>query len=401
MSFQDENIQQNEDSVREEQTPQPAAAPPKRKRSYRAYDYGLLILTVFMVGLGLVFLYSTSSYTATQKFGNAAYFLKRQASFAIIGVIAMVVISGIDYRLYIEKLRFFSMRPIYGLYALCLLLQALVLVVGEDIYGAKRWIEIPKIGSFQPSEMTKICVIIFSAFICYTAPKKLNRFTGFLRVAAYMAPLILLVAKEDLSTAVVMTGTFVMICFITSRRWAYFIISGLVGAGAMVAYIFLGESFRSSRISGWLDIDSPNAGFQIRRALYAISSGGLTGKGLGESSMKLGYVPESHNDMIFSIICEELGIVGAICIIFLFVLLIWRIYTVAYNAPDLFGSLICVGVMAHIAIQVVMNIAVVTNSIPATGIALPFISYGGTSLVLLLCEIGMVLSVSYHIKNVD
>ena len=354
-----------------------------------------------MVGLGLVFLYSTSSYTATQKFGNAAFYLKRQGSYAIIGIIAMFVVSLIDYRLYIERFRLFGLRPVYLLYALCLFLQVIVLFVADEIYGAKRWIEIPKIGSFQPSEVTKICVIVFTAFIAYAAPKKMNRFGGFLRAGVYMAPLILLVAKEDLSTAVVLSGIFFIICFVTSKRWGYFFFMILLAGGAAAAYIFFGEEFRASRIEGWLNIDTASAGYQVRRGLYAISSGGLTGKGLGESSMKLGYVPEAHNDMIFSIICEELGIVGAICIILLYVLLIWRIYTVAINSEDLFGSLLCIGVMAHISIQVVMNIAVVTNSVPATGIALPFISYGGTSLVLLLCEIGMVLSVSYHIKNVE
>ncbi len=358
------------------------------------------MLTIFLVGLGLVFLYSTSSYTATQKFGNPAYYLKRQGSFAVIGVIAMVIISGIDYKMYIDKLRFFNIRPIYLLYLLSLFLQTIVLFVGEDIYGAKRWIEIPKIGSFQPSEVTKICVIIFTAFICYMAPKRLNSIMGFIRAGIYIAPLALLVGLEDLSTALVIMGTFFLICFITSKRVWYFVLTVLMGIGAVAGYIFLGESFRASRISGWLDVDNSPYGYQIRRGLYAISSGGLTGKGLGESSMKMGYVPESHNDMIFSIICEELGIVGAICIIFLYVLLIWRIYIVAFHARDLFGSLLCVGVMAHISIQLLMNIAVVTNSMPATGIALPFISYGGTSLVLLLCEIGMVLSVSFHIKNV-
>lgn len=393
MSFQDENPQQNEEVK--------TAEAPKRRRSYRTYDYGLLILTLFLVGLGLVFLYSTSSYTATQKFGNAAFYLKRQGNYALIGIIAMLIISHIDYKIYIAKLTVFHIRAVYVLYALCIFLQVIVLFVGEEIYGAKRWIEIPKIGSFQPSEVTKICIIVFTAFIAYTAPKKMNRIGGFIRAGVYMAPLILLVAKEDLSTSVVLLGIFFIICFVTSRKTWYFIAMALLACGAVAAYIFLGEGFRGERIEGWLNVDTASAGYQIRRGLYAISSGGLTGKGLGESSMKLGYVPESHNDMIFSIICEELGIVGAICIILLFVLLIWRIYTVAINASDLFGSLLCIGVMAHIGIQAVMNIAVVTNTIPATGIALPFISYGGTSLVLLLCEIGMVLSVSYHIKNVD
>ncbi len=395
MSFQDETAKSNE-NISEVVTAETTG----RKKAYRTYDYGLMILTVFMVAIGLVFLYSTSSYTSTQKFGYATFYLKRQASYAVIGVIAMLVISFIDYKVYIDKLSIFNIRPIYGLYLICIGLQIAVLIFGEDIYGAKRWLDIPKIGSFQPSEVTKICVIIFTSFIAYASPKRLNRPTGFFRVLLYLSVPILLVGKEDLSTAIVLLGIVFIICFVTSKKSWYFILAGVLAGGTAVAYIFLGDSFRSSRIRGWLDVDS-EYGYQIRRSLFAISSGGLTGKGLGESSMKLGYVPESHNDMIFSIICEELGIIGAVCMILLFVLLIWRIYTVAYNAPDLFGSLICVGVMAHISIQLLMNVAVVTNTIPATGVALPFISYGGTSLVLLLCEIGMVLSVSFHIKNVE
>ncbi len=398
MSLQDENRNQQQT----ENSNGVITSDPKTKpKTYRAYDFGLLILTVFLVGLGLVFLYSSSSYTATQKFGNAAFYLKRQAGFAVFGILFMVIVSLIDYKIYIAKWPIYGFRLIYGLYALSLVLQALVLVVGEDIYGAKRWIDIPKIGSFQPSEVTKICAIVFTAFICYSAPKKMNRFGGFLRVMVYMALPILLVAKEDLSTGLVIAGIVFLICFVTSKKWLYFIGMIVMGAGSVVAYIFLGNKFRAERIEGWLNVDTSSAGYQIRRGLYAIAAGGIKGKGLGESSMKLGYVPESHNDMIFSIICEEMGIIGAICIIFLFAVLIWRIYIVAFNAPDLFGSLICIGVMAHIAIQVVMNIAVVTSVIPATGIALPFISYGGSSLVMLLAEMGMVLSVSYHIKNVE
>ncbi len=394
MSLQEDKTQSNDEIV----TENTSETEVKRKRSFHAYDYGLLILTIFFVGLGLVFLYSTSSYTATQKFGTATFYLKRQGSFALIGILAMLIVSRIDYKLYIEKFRPFGIRAIYLLYALCLFLQTIVLFVADEIYGAKRWLEIPKIGSFQPSEVTKICVIIFTAFIVYAAPKKMNSLGGIVRAGVYIAPLVLLVGKEDLSTAIVLLGIFFVICFVSSKRWWYMILGALVAGGGVAAYIFLGDGFRGRRISEWLNIDGSSESYQIRRGLYAIASGDLTGKGLGESSMKLGYVPESHNDMIFSIICEELGIIGAVCIILLFVLMIWRIYTVAINASDLFGSFLCIGVMAHIGIQVLMNIAVVTNTIPATGIALPFISYGGTSLVLLLCEIGMVLSVSYHIE---
>ncbi len=396
MSFQGEAVKSNE-NISELVT----ADTTVRRKVYRAYDYGLLILTVFMVAIGLVFLYSTSSYTSTQKFGYATFYLKRQASYAVIGVIAMLVVSFIDYKVYIDKLSILKIRPIYGLYLICIGLQIAVLIFGEDIYGAKRWLDIPKIGSFQPSEVTKICVIIFTAFIAYASPKRLNRPTGFFRVLLYLSVPILLVGKEDLSTAIVLMGIVFIICFVTSKKWWYFILAGVLAGGAAAAYIFFGDSFRSSRIKGWLDVDSAY-GYQIRRSLYAISSGGLTGKGLGESSMKLGYVPESHNDMIFSIICEELGIIGGIILIALVALLLWRMKKIFDSAADLYGKVVVAGVAAHIAIQTFLNIAVVTNLLPNTGVPLPFISYGGTAVIFLLIEIGLVLSVSrVHAPTVE
>lgn len=369
----------------------------------RAYDYSLLFLTIFLVCLGAVFVYSSSSYTASlsKVTGyDGSYYLKRQCIFGLFGIAMMIFVSRIDYRLYIKPLRFLKIRPIFLLYILSLILQVLVFVpgIGTERGGAKRWILIPFVGTFQPSEISKICIIILIACIASLAPKSLNKFTGFLRAAIYALPIIVLVAKEDLSTALVIAGVFFVICFVASKKYLYFIVMVALAAGAVVLYIIYGAGFRGERIEAWQNVDTSAAAYQIRRGLYAISSGGVFGKGLGNSSMKLGYVPESHNDMIFSIICEELGVFGAIAIILLFLLLLWRIMVVALNASDLFGSMLSVGVMAHIALQVLLNIAVVTNSVPATGIALPFISYGGTSLVLLLCEVGMVLSVSYNIE---
>lgn len=397
----------------------------KRKRE-NAYDYSLLFLTVLFVVLGLVFIYSSSSYSATLKMSDGLYYLKRQAAFGAFGIVVMLIISRIPYPLYImpvsgqadTKSRPYTadseqstnrrksgrkFRAVYLLYFLCLCLQIITLIPGIGVVrnGARRWIEIPKIGQFQPSELTKIGMIVFMAFLASIAPKALNYVGGFIRATIYAIPLILLVAAEDFSTALVIAGIFFIICFVASKKYWFFIAFCVIGAAAGALYIYFGEGFREARIEAWLNVDTSEKAYQIRRGLYAISSGGFMGKGLGQSSMKLGFVPESHNDMIFSIICEELGLVGAILIILLYILLLWRIFVVAVNAPDLFGSLLCVGVFAHISLQLILNIAVVTNTVPATGIALPFISYGGTSLVLLLCEIGMVLSVSYNIGNPD
>ncbi len=190
----------------------------------------------------------------------------------------------------------------------------------------------------------------------------------------------------------------VAICFVASRNKKYYVVIALILIIAAVLFIML-FPYRLERIKIWQDIENHPKGYQILQGLYAIASGGLFGKGLGQGVQKLGYIPEAHNDMIFSTICEELGLVGAFAVLFLFVLLLWRIFIIAINAPDLFGSLIATGVMAHIAVQVLINVAVVTNTIPSTGIPLPFISYGGSSLLVLMMEMGIVLSVSDRIEG--
>lgn len=371
----------------------------KEVKKYRAYDYSLLFLTIFLVCFGLVMIYSTSSYNATKYYNDPTLFLRKQAIFALIGIPSMILVSKIDYHWYINQLPHIKIRPIYGLYLLCLTLQILVIYVGDEIKGAKRWLEVPGIGSFQPSEITKICVVLFTAYIAYIAPKRLDKIFGFIRAFIYIVPLLFLVVIENLSTAIILAGIFVVICFVTSKKKAYFIFFGLIFIGAIAAFIAFGEGFRGDRVDAWLNVETHKKGYQTLQGLYAIASGGLWGKGLGQSIQKLGFIPESHNDMIFSVICEELGLFGAIAIIMLFVLLLWRLFVVAVNAPDLFGSLIAVGVMTHIAMQVLINIAVVTNSIPATGIPLPFISYGGSSLMVLLMEMGVALGVSDRIEH--
>jgi len=276
------------------------------------------------------------------------------------------------------------------------MLQTLVLIFGEEVKGAKRWINIGNF-SFQPSELSKIAVILGTAYIVNLAPKKLDKIWGFLRVCLFMAPLLGLIIVENLSTGLIIGIIIVSICFVASRKKAYFIISGIVMAGLASLMIFFVD-FRSTRIEAWRNVETHELGYQILQGLYAIASGGIFGKGLGESMQKLGFIPESHNDMIFSVICEELGLFGAVSLILLFILLFWRIFIIAINAPDLYGGLIATGVLAHIASQVLINIAVVTSTIPPTGIPLPFISYGGSSLLVILFEMGIVLSVSNQIK---
>ena len=369
-----------------------------RKRQFHSYyDYSLLFLTLFLVGFGLIMIYSTSSYYAEINFGSATYFLKKQAISVVLGVVAMIFVSKIDYRIFIRKFPIIKVKPVYLLYVFCIALQFFVLAFGKEINGAKRWIDLGPLGSFQPSELSKVATILFVAYVVQLAPKRVDKFSGFVRVTLYMCPLILPIVIENLSTAIVVTGILVAIVFVACRKKWYFLLVGIAGLAAGAAFIFF-VSYRATRIEVWLNVETHDLGYQILQGLYAIASGGIFGVGLGESMQKLGFIPESHNDMIFSVICEELGLFGAILLILVFVLVIWRLFIIAISAPDLFGGLICVGVMAHIAIQVIINIAVVTNSIPSTGIPLPFISYGGTSVAILLAEMGIVLSVSNQIR---
>ena len=369
----------------------------ENKRMHSYYDYSLLFLILFLVCFGLVMIYSTSSYNAQRLYGNPTYFLERQALFAGLGILVMLFVSKIDYRLLLKKLPVIKINPIIALYIACMLLQVAVLIFASEVKGSKRWIEIGP-ARFQPSELSKIAVILFTAYIVNVAPKKLDKFRGFLRVVFFIAPLIVLIAVENFSTALTTGVIMVAICFIASRKKIYYIATGFLFGGAGAIFILL-FPYRVERIKIWLNVEEEPKGYQILQGLYAIASGRVFGKGLGESMQKLGFIPESHNDMIFSVICEELGLFGAFVLILLFLLLIWRIFIIAINSVDLFGGLIATGVLAHIATQVLINIAVVTNSIPSTGIPLPFVSYGGSSVMVILFEMGIVLSVSNQIKG--
>lgn len=376
--------------------------PAVKKTEYKQqtyYDYSLLFITLILICIGLVMVYSTSSYYAVkQKFGTAGYFFWRQLLFAGVGFFVMLGVSKFDYTMFIKGIGKRKIRLIYLVYLVCIALQIFVLVAGKEVKGARRWIEIPFIGTFQPSEVTKIGVILFVAYMVYRSPKALDRFAGFFRIGLFTLPLIVLVLVENLSTALILCGITFVICFIVARRKGYYGVILVLGITGLILLLVFGGGFRSERLDAWRNVETHEKGYQILQGLYAIASGGFWGKGLGNSMQKLGFIPESHNDMIFSVICEELGLIGALAIILLYVLLLWRLFVVASNAKDLYGSLICVGIMVHIALQVIMNIAVVTNTIPSTGIPLPFISYGGSSLIVLMGEMGLALSVSGRIE---
>ena len=360
-----------------------------KEKPVKYFDYSLLFLIIFLVGFGLVMLYSVSSYEAEGSFGNAAYYLERQGIFALGGMAGMLLISRIPYGFWKK------VSPI--VYLLAFLLCAAVIFVGDDAGGSQRWLQIGPIR-FQPSELAKIGVIIYVAAVLSKMPRKIRDFKTVVKVLIRVAPIILVIAKSNLSTGIIVAGICILMMFVASPKYSHFFaLAGVVAAAGAV--FILTQSYRSARILAWLHPeDYPDDAYQTLQGLYAIGSGGLFGKGLGASIQKMGYVPEAQNDFIFTIICEELGLFGAICVILLFVLLLWRFMVIANNAADLFGSMIVVGVMAHIGIQVILNIAVVTNTIPNTGVTLPFISYGGTSVLFLMLEMGMVLSVSNQIK---
>ncbi len=357
------------------------------------YDYTLLFLIIFLVSFGVVMISSISAYNATKYYDDSMLFVKNQIKYGVLGMIAMIAISCCDYHW--VAIRFMRIRLVTWFYLACIVMQAVVLVIGHSSNGSSRWLEFGPIR-FQPSELTKISVILLAAYVVQKVPKLLDHFMGFVIIMAIFAAPIGLVLAENLSTAIILVGIIFVICFVTSRKKLYYYASIIVLAvGGMVAIFKV--SYRAARIDNWLHVETADGGYQILQGLYAIASGGWFGKGLGNSIQKLGYIPEVHTDMIFSCICEELGIFGAVCLLALYAILLWRIFLIGLHAPDLFGSLIVCGVFVQIAMQVLINVAVVTNSMPATGIPLPFVSYGGSSLIFTMMEIGMVLSVAKRI----
>lgn len=375
----------------------------KRKKATGEYfDYNLIIIVALLIIFGLIMIYSTSSYNALDEYGDALHYLKKQGIAAIAGVFVMIGTIFVPLKWFLNCSEIIYVAS----------LVAVVLVktpLGHAAGGATRWIYIGPV-SIQPAELVKISVILLLAtFICKYNSNLLNKWKI---LFAFMVPAIIGAAlifflTNNLSSAVIVVGIAFVMLFVASPNYSkFFLVVGTVLAVAVIAILIIvnmagSGNFRVARVLAWLDPEAyyKDKGYQVLQSLYAIGSGGIFGKGLGESMQKLGFIPESQNDMIFSIICEELGLCGAFMLILLFTLLLWRMMLVAINTKNKAGCLVVVGVIAHIAIQVVLNIAVVTNSIPNTGISLPFISYGGSSIMCLLFEIGLVLNVSRNIKS--
>lgn len=348
------------------------------------YDDTLLVTVLVLVIAGLVLLTSISAYNGNVKFHDSFYYLKKQGFATGLGIVGMAVVSRIDYHRWIPL-------AVPG-YLLSILLGVAVLLFGEEYNGSKRWLSLGPV-SFQPSEFAKVAVIVFLSWLIEKNIKKMGKFKSIVLTMLTILPVVGLVGASNLSTAIIILGIGAVLIFTASPKYLQFFWMIAGGAGFMTIFLAL-ESYRLERIAIWRNPEKYEKGYQTLQGLYAIGSGGLFGRGLGNSVQKLGFLPEAQNDMIFSIICEELGLVGAGILIGVFLILIWRFFVIAAKAEDLTGALIATGAMAHMMIQIILNIAVVTNSIPNTGITLPFISYGGTSVVFLLLEMGLVLSVS-------
>ena len=361
-------------------------------------DYILFITVLILLSLGVIMVLSASAPSALSETGKSYTYFVRQFIFAIIGIGIMLFISKIDYRFY---------KKYYWLvYAVSVLVLLLVLIpgLGREVNGATRWIGIPGLGQFQPSEITKIGLIIFYAGYLSDHKSELKDFwRGFVKPLAFLLPpiAILYLVQNHLSVCLVIAAITAVMMLMAGCRLLHFIAAGLVGVAGIVIMLIKGQtsessSFRWDRIVTFFDpwSDATGTGYQMVQSLYAIGSGGLFGVGLGNSTQKYLYIPEPQNDFIFAIVAEELGFVGCVAIIALFGIFVWRGIVIAMKAPDMFGSLLAVGVTTLVAVQAIINIAVVTASIPTTGMALPFFSYGGTALVILLASVGILLNIS-------
>lgn len=374
------------------------------KKVTHYYDYSLVAVIILLTCFGLIMLYSTSSYLAEVQQGDDMFYFKKQALISAASIIGALVISRIDYHI---LTRFITL-----LYGMAIVLMMLVKTpLGITANGARRWLGVGESLQFQPAEVAKIAVIVCLPYMIVHMGKKVRTLKACMLLGAMGGALafVAYVFTDNLSTAIIIFCITAGLIFVAHPNVKPFLIIGGIGVALIIMLILFlnatvdpatNENFRIQRILVWLHPEdfASGDGYQTIQALYAIGSGGLLGRGLGNSIQKLGSVPEAQNDMIFSIVCEELGILGGVMVLLLFAYLLYRLFFIAQNAPDMFGSLMAAGIFIHIALQVIFNIAVVVNLMPNTGITLPFISYGGTSIVFLMAEMGLALSISRQIK---
>lgn len=384
-------------------------SPKKRRRGLEAArarewipfkDYTLFFVIMVLLLFGLVMLYSITSYQGQVMRGDPAFYFNNQFRYTIAGLVIMLVAAAFPYA-FTKQLAV----PVYLASVVTVLLTLTPL--GYSANGATRWLDF-KYFNVQPAEIVKVGVIFLTASIIDRLGTRVNTIRGFIipLIPAGIAALMIWKITRNMSSAIIVMAIVMGMLFVACPFYKPFIAMAaavIAGGGYWIYHTVekakqsgVTDDFRGERILAWLNPQAyaDNKAYQTLQALYAIGSGGFFGKGLGQSMQKLGHVPELQNDMIFSIICEELGLFGAIGVMMIYLFLIWRLAVIANNTTDLYGALLVIGVMTHIAVQVILNIAVVTNTIPNTGVTLPFISYGGTSVLLLLAEIGVVMSVS-------
>lgn len=388
-------------------------------------DYALIIITIILLLTGLIMLLSASAPASLSENGNSHDIFVKQAKFVGVGVVLMFAASKVNYRKFSSR----TWQIIF--YILSIIFAASVLVFGISSGGAKRWIKIPGVPSFQPSEMIKVLMILFFAAYLPTLKDSVQKVEGFWKkyLVGFLLPvgllgfiLVLIFKLQNHASVCILIALIVLVqMFVSGMKIRQFLITGLIAvvvlAGCYGVYTLItnsseevelttteeekGFNFRNERIKIWLNPDSnlTGIGWQINQSFYAIGSGGLFGVGLGKSNQKNLYIPEPHNDFIFAVIAEELGFVGSVSIIILFLLFIWRGLIIAMNATDMMGTLIAIGVTALIGLEALINVAVVTGTIPVTGMPLPFFSYGGTALIINLIAVGLLLSVSRGENN--
>lgn len=379
------------------------ARPNNRTAHKGQFDFVLFVTVLVMLGFGLIMVLSASSPKAISEGGSGYEYVTTQALSAFVGIIAMLIISKIDYK------RWAKYYKLMYIGSIVILLAVLIPGLGYSAGGALRWIDL-KVTTFQPSELVKIAMIIF--FAKYLTDHKADLHTfgkGFILPLVIVSPIILILMfiQSHLSASVIIAMVVVILMLMAGTKMRYFISVGtpIVAIGAASLYVlatYFGLfEYRLKRIISFMDpwADVSNTGWQVIQSLYAIGSGGLFGVGLGNSTQKYLYLPEPQNDFIFSVIAEELGFVGCLAVIILFGIFIWRGVLIAMKAPDSFGSLIAIGITSLVGLQAIINIAVVTSSMPNTGMPLPFFSYGGTALLILLCAVGILLNISRYQKT--
>ena len=359
-------------------------------------DLTFLFLLLIIVTIGLIMLFSASYVFADTYYGNSYYFITKQAGFAVFGIVLMLIVSKIDYH--------FIRKFAIPFYIVMVIFLGVMLILPPMVPGTsvKRWFSVGPIN-FQPSELAKFAVILLLSHLISANQKMMKTFRfGFLFLGLTVGLVCVLVVLEPHLSATVLIFLIGAVMMIVGGLQLRYIIGGLAVAVTGVIVVMSGViKYAQDRISYWRDPWSApvGEGYQTIQSLLAVGSGGWTGKGLGQSTQKHLWVPEPHNDFIFSIVCEELGVIGAMIIIILFCLLMWRGFSIAIKAPDKFGSLLALGLTFQVGLQMILNVLVVTNTIPNTGISLPFFSYGGTSLVILLVEMGIILSISRGCSN--